>query len=199
MLNLTDYPKKKRLSDGREVEIRLLSPGDEVALLKFMEALPPEERTRFRHDVTNPAVIHDWTHVIDLKNVVPLIARYNDEIAANWSLHHKEHGWTRHHSNIRGIVAPKWRGVGLATLMVHELLLIAGQMEIENLVIQLIGSQEKELDKYKNVGFEVAAVLNNWIKDFQGRYHDMIILSMKLEPAWKKMEEMILDYGTHGG
>lgn len=199
MLNLTDYPKKMRLNDGRRIEVSVLSSSDEEPLMKFMNDLPPDERTRFRHDVTNPAVIHEWTHVIDLKNVVPLIARHENEIIANWSLHHKEHGWTRHHSNIRGIVAPKWRGYGLATLMVHELLAIAGQMEIENLVIQLIGSQKKELEKYQTVGFEVAAVLQNWIKDFQGRYHDMVILSMKLEPAWKKMEEMILDYGTHGG
>ncbi len=199
MLDLSDYPKTIQLNDGRELVVRLLGPSDEKPLLEFMLSLPPEERIRFRHDVTDPAVIREWTHNVDLKNVVPLVAVQQDEIAANWTLHFKEHGWTRHHSNIRGIVKPSFRGHGLATYMVHELLSIAGQLDVENVLIQLVETQKRELKKYKEVGFEVAAVLKDWVKDLKGRHHDMVILSMKLEPAWRKMERMILDYGTHGG
>lgn len=199
MLNLSDYPKTLKLNDGREVAARILEPRDEDELRRFLKALPPAERIRFRDDVTDPNVIRAWTHNIDLNNVIPLIATHDGQIVANWTLHHRLHGWTRHHANIRGIVKPDWRGHGLATLMVYELLSIAGQIEIENVVLQLIHDQKREIGKYRKIGFEVEAKLKKWVKDLKGQYHDMYILSMKLEPAWRKMEEMILDYGTHGG
>ena len=199
MVDLSNYPKSVRLRDGKEAVVRILTPSDEVELSNFMRELPPLERVYFRDDVTDPKVIREWCFNIDLDRVIPLIAIQDERIVANWSMHLREHGWTRHLANFRGIVHPDWRRNGLATQMVYELLSIGQKLEIERAIIELVSPQKRLLAHFISLGFNVEAVLKDWVKDFQGRYHDMLIMMMKIEPAWRKMEELILDYGTHGG
>ena len=200
-MDLSNYPKERILNDGRKVTIRTNDPTtDEPELVRFMKSLPEEERVYFRDDVTDPEVIRKWVHESDPLRTVPLLGVTEEgRIVANWTMHRLEHGWTRHNVFIRGIVDPEWRQQGLAIFIVPELLKIATDLDVERVVIELVRPQETLLRRYLDIGFEIDATLKNWVKDFQDHYHDLIIISMKLEPAWKKMEAMILDYGTHGG
>lgn len=200
MLDVSAYPKKLILRDRSEVSVHIMRPSLEGKLKKFMKELPSSERVYFRDDVSDPEVIRQWSQVIDLDRVIPLVAMdVEEKIVANWTLHQREHGWTRHHGQIRGIVSRKWRQKGLGTKMVHELLRIASSTEIERVVIELVEPQKELLERYKRIGFKTDAVLKDWVKDFSGRYNDVHILSTQLEPAWQKMENLIFDYGTHGG
>ena len=187
------------IKDGSEITIKLTEPSDEEALKKFMLDLPESERVFFRDDVTDPEVIHSWTSNIDLKRVIPIMAIRDGKILANWTLHHQEHGWIRHHAQLRGIVAPDYRGKGIATAMVHTLLSFAKQLNIERVVVEFVEPQRDLLSRYQKIGFKIDAVLKDWVKDFRGRYNDIHVLSMQFEPAWRKMEELIYGYGTHGG
>jgi GNAT superfamily N-acetyltransferase len=187
------------LRNGQQVTVRILEPADEKNLLQFMKNLPARERLYFRDDVTDQTVIHGWCHDIRLDRIIPVLAVREDEIIASWSLHMREHGWTRHLANIRGIVHPNYRQFGLATIIIYELLSLAQELELERVVIELVSPQRRLLRHFQSLGFEVVSVLKDWIKDKKGQYHDLQMLSMKIEPAWRRMEELILDYGTHGG
>ena len=157
MIDLSAYPKKKTITEDIEVTIRTLEPSDEEALVRFMLDLPPAERVHFRDDVTDPSVIHDWATNIDLDRVIPLLATVDGAIIANWSLHHREYGWTRHQAHIRGIVHPKWRTRGLGALMVYELLSIGKNLHFERIVIELVAPQKELLLRYKKIGFKTFA------------------------------------------
>ncbi len=194
-----DYPKTFELKNGSQALIRILEPSDEQALKRFFLALPEHERVRYRDDVTDPQVIHQWASIIDLNRVLPLVALQDDLIIAVWTFHIRHHGWTRHLGKLRGTVLPERRKLGLASFMVHELLGLASNLEIERVVIELVPDQQDLLSLYQSLGFRIDAVLKSWVKDFKGRYSDLYMLSMQLEPAWKKMEELIFEYGTHGG
>lgn len=199
MTKSKNYPKAVQLHNGEEVIIRRLAPDDESELLRFMKSLPARERVYFRDDVTNPKVINGWCNESRRDKIIPLIATKDDKIVASWSMHMRDHGWTRHLADLRGIIHPKLRRQGLGALMVYELLSLSKRMDVERVVIELVKPQQKLLKHFEGIGFSVVAILSNWIKDTKGKYQDLHILSMQLEPAWKKMEEMILDYGTHGG
>lgn len=199
MIDLSRFPRCSKLDDQREMCIRLLEETDEKELNRFMKELPRDERMYFRDDVTDPEVIRKWVHDTDRSLVIPLIAEFDNEIIANWTLHLTELFWTRHLAHIRGTVSPKYRHFGISSKMVYELLSIAGDLDIERLVIELVAQQKRLLARFTEIGFQLEAVLKDWAKDHSGHYNDLLILTMKLEPAWKKMEEMILDYGTHGG
>ncbi|MDP8240643.1 MAG: GNAT family N-acetyltransferase [Candidatus Hatepunaea meridiana] len=199
MIDLSAFPKTRKLKDGKEIIIRSLEKTDEDKLLRFMKALPTDERMYFRDDVTDPAVIHKWVYETDTSQVIPLVATYNGELISSWSLHLTDLFWTRHLAHIRGIVAPEYRGYRISSKMVYELLTIAGDLNIERVVIELAAQQKRLLARFTNIGFQLEAVLKDWAKDHSGQYNDLLILTMKLEPAWKKLEELILDYETHGG
>ena len=199
MVDLSMFPKKSKINENKEMVVRPLEKSDEEELRRFMGELPPEERVYFRDDVTDPKVIHKWIHETPRDKVIPLLAIYDDKIIANWSLHLSEEMWTRHLAHIRGIVDPDYRGYGIAAKMVYNLLTIASSLAIEKVVIELVAEQRRLLAKFTAIGFQLEAVLKDWAKDHSGRYNDLLILTMRLQPAWKKMEEMILDYGTHGG
>lgn len=199
MINKNTYPKTISLRNGSEVTIRLLKPTDGERLSEFLMSIPSKERVHFRDDVTDSAVVSRWVEDINLKKVVPLVAIQDNIIVSQWTLHVHEYGWTRHHGEIRGIVLPEIRKQGLATAMIYELLTFASELDIERLVISLVRTQQGLLRSYQEVGFRIEAVLKDWVKDFNGDYHDLYLLTMELEPAWRKMEEMILDMGTHGG
>ena len=194
MLDLSDYPKKLPLRDGSEATVRPLELGDELKLMEFMSSIPYDESVYFRDDVRNPKVIEKWARHIDLERVMPLIALDGEKIIAEWTLHVNQHGWTRHHADIRGFVTPKYRGRGLATRMVKELLAVAGQLDVERVIIELVEPQQELLKRYQRIGFKVETVLKDWVKDLKGRLNDMYLLSMQLEPAWKKMESLVMEY-----
>lgn len=199
MVDVSAFPKTFKYLEDQEMVIRIPGKEDENELLRFMRELPPNERIYFRDDVTDPEVIRHWVHETDLSKVIPLISLYEGQIVANWSLHLTKCRWTRHLAHIRGVVAPKYREHGIAAKMVYELLTLAGDLDIERLVIELVAQQKSLLAHFTDIGFKLEAVFKDWVKDHSGNYNDLLILTMKLEPAWKKMEELIWEYGTHGG
>lgn len=200
-IDLSKYPKQFTLRDGRIVTVRTNDPAtDEKLLSDYMISLPDSERIYFRDDVLDPSVIEKWVQRGDLNTTIPLLAVSEEgKIVSSWTLHHREHGWTRQNAFLRGTVHPDWRQKGLAAYIIRELLKIAGDLDIERVVIELVSPQGGLLKRYTDMGFEMDATLKHWVKDFKDRYHDLHIISMKLEPAWRKMEAMIADYGTHGG
>lgn len=199
MLQLSQYPKPVNLRDGNAAEIRLLTAGDEADLRRFFSELPPGERTYFRDDVTDPMVVGGWCREVDLNRVIPLVMVQGGRIVACFTLHRSEHSWTRHLAELRGAVHPARRRLGVSVAMVAELLSVAAQLELERVVLELVSPQKRLLAHFTNLGFSVEAVLKDWVKDATGRSHDLLVLSARIEPAWKRMEELLTDYRTHDG
>jgi GNAT superfamily N-acetyltransferase len=198
MVDLSHYPKLVNLKGGQSVVLRVLTPADERELHRFLVELPPEERLHFRDDVSDPVTVHNWCQDLDFSRVIPLIALLGERIVADLTLHLLEHGWTRHMAEIRGVVRPDMRHCGLGTKMIYEMLSIAQSLELEKAMLELVKPQRGALVHFTSLGFGVEAVLKDWVKDFNGEYQDLLILSTRIEPAWRKMEEMVLDSDLGG-
>lgn len=198
MLDFSAYPKSVSLGNGKNVAIGPLQAWDHAATSRFMGRLPSDERIYLWDDVTDPQVFAQIVADADRGRVIALAAKVDGEIVTIWTLSRADHGWTKHLGTIWGIVEPLWRKSGLGTVMVRELLTFAAQLEMERVVLELIRPQKGPIGHFRNVGFEEAATLAGWAKDHAGRYHDLLILSMKLEPAWRKMEEMLSHYEALG-
>jgi L-amino acid N-acyltransferase YncA len=82
---------------------------------------------------------------------------------------------------VRVTVDPAWRGRGLGTALLQELVACASQVGLETLVFELIeGVQDEAIDTARRAGFLVAARLANHVKDMQGTPHDLVMMSMLL-------------------
>ncbi len=198
MFDFSAYPKSVTLANGKNLAIGLVQPWDKAAAAKFISRLPTDERNYLWDDITDPNVFDQLTALPMNGRVIPISARHEGEIVSVWTLNRGDHGWTKHNATIWGIVEPAWRRSGLGTVMVRELLGFASQLEVERVVLELVRPQKGPIVHFRNVGFEEAAVLKGWAKDHSGRYQDLIVLSMRLEPAWRKMEDMLLRYDSVG-
>ncbi len=194
-----NFPQTYKLRNGRAVEIRLLAPEHEQALDQFFASLPEAELTYFRTDVRNPDTIRGWIENLDYKYRIRLVAFDKDRIIAEWAVLHRDHGWSRHVCEIRGIVHPDWRGQGLGNMLIYDLLSIAHELEKEKVIIEVLAQQKLVIRRFQKIGFHREALFKNHVKDARGRLQDLIVLSMELVPAWKKMEELVHDLSDRGG
>jgi len=198
MLDLTEFPKSISLNNNRRVVVRPLSEQDRDAALTFLARLPSEEQEYLWDDPRDPAVVRGWTQPATVNKLVALAVWENNRIVAIWTLGFGDHGWTRHLGYIWGVVELESRRTGLGTMIVRELLALAGQIDIERVVLELVRPQKGPITHFTNVGFTTAAVLKDWVKDRKGRYLDLLVLTMELEPAWRRMDEMLSKYESPG-
>jgi RimJ/RimL family protein N-acetyltransferase len=182
---------------GREFTLKRFEASDIDAAINFFNRLPVEERDHLWNDPSDKSIIVGWTRPTSVSRIIPIAVLEGSKIISIWTLGFGEHGWTRHLGYVWGIVDPAYRRAGVATIVVHELLRMANELEMERVVIELVTQQKGPITHFTNVGFTKAATLHEWVKDRRGNYHDLVVLTMELEPAWRKMEEMLASYDSH--
>jgi len=173
---LYQYPKSTELKDGGQLTIRPLRKEDEKALHKYFLRLLPEDRMCLRDDVTDPKVIESWIFDLDYDHVLPLVALNGDQIVANATLQFNPIGWTKHQGEIRITCDPEYRKKGLATILIENLMLIAADFGLEQLTAEMAPALDEAYFLFEKLGFKEAAVLKEFIKDFQGRHQDLVLM-----------------------
>ena len=176
------YPRTVMLRDGTQVILRPLEEGDKVQLLDFFKRVPEEERYYLKENVTAPEVIHAWTTDIDFGRTVPIVALAGDRIIADATLHRSRSMARRHVGELRVVVDPDYREVGLGRRLIRELLDIAADLGLQEVTFELVaGREEAAVNAAISVGFRQAAVLQNRIRDFWGNYQGLVLLEMPLK------------------
>lgn len=149
------------LHDGDKVSVRPLEPDDKVRLLEFFERIPEEERYYLKENVSSVKVI-------------PIVAVSGKAIVADATLHLNRTPARSHLGEVRVVVEPANREVGLVRRLIREILDIAANLGLTKVVFELVAQREKEaVCAAERVGFkEVAtkeiATLEDRIKDFCG-------------------------------
>lgn len=190
---LRDYPKTVALKSGREVLLRPVRPEDEGALLDFFRAVPAEDRLFLKDDVTDPAVIHRWTHAIDIDRVISLLAFDGPRVVGDATLHRQPGGWSPHVGEIRVVTAKDWRGQGLGKVLAREIFHLALSLGLEKVQAQVMANQTGALNVFRSLGFIDEAVLRNHVRDRQGVKHDLVIMTQDVEAFWRRMEDFIAE------
>lgn len=197
MLDPSSFPKTFQMKNNRKIAVCPLKEEDQNDAMNFLMSLPKDELEYLWDDPSDTSIIRNWTKSDSTARQIPFLVRDEGRIVSIWTLGFGDHGWTRHLGYIWGIVDPRSRRSGIATVIVRELLTIAAQFEMERVVIELVQPQKGPISHFLNIGFSIAATLKEWVKDRNGRYHDLVVLTMDLEPAWRKMDEMLAKYDSH--
>lgn len=176
------YPKHILLRDHTQVVIRPLDSEDAPRLLKFFERVPEEERYYLKEQVTSPEVIQRWCNGIDFRRVVPIVALVGDEIVADATLHRSRAMARSHVGELRIVVDPAYREIGLGRRLIGELLDIAVEMGLMIAVFELVDRHEKlAIAAAKSAGFQVVALLKERIRDCWGDHQDLVIMELPLQ------------------
>ena len=178
---IESYPKVIMLKDETQVVLRPLTEGDQAGLLDLFQRLPEEERLYLKEDVTSPQVIQSWTADIDFSRVIPIVALSDGNIVADASLLRSRAIARSHIGEIRIVVDPAFREVGLGRRLIRELLDVAVTLGLHKVFFELVSKHEDTaISAAMSVGFQQVGVLTERIRDVWGDYRDLVQLELPL-------------------
>jgi L-amino acid N-acyltransferase YncA len=184
---LDAYPKVIITKDGTAVLLRPMIPEDEEQLRAFFSRIPERERWFRREDVSDPSVVHQWVEKMDYQRVLPMVAvtEADGTIIANMSMHRRTFGCLSHVGHIRIMVDPAYRAQRLGTWMLLDMVKLAMGFGVEKLVAELVaGVEDSALRAVQKLDFFKEAVLENYVKDQEGKARDLIIMVKTLHREW---------------
>lgn len=159
-----------------------MAATDEKALLAFFRAVPAEDRVFLKDDVTKDEIIKAWCRELDHDRILPLIAETNGRIVGDATLHQRRGGWMRHAGKIRVVIDPAYRGRGLGSQLIQELISLAQHTDLEKLDIGLMEEQKAALSAFQRLGFVKLGVFPEHVKDLYGKNHKFVVLVHDLRP-----------------
>lgn len=176
---LERYPRTIALKNV-EATLRPLKQTDEVHLLAFFRRIPVDDRALLKDNVSDPTVVKAWCAAIDYAKVFPLLALVGDRVIGDATLHFDRSGWMRHVAKIRVVVDPEFRGRGLASALISELIELAPGFKVELLDAEFLSKQAAAIRLFERLGFKRVATLPDHVRDQIGNLHHLIILSREV-------------------
>ena len=180
-LELQKFPKHVRLKENKRAVVRPLAKSDEKDLHKLFLDIPEPERMFIKHRVTDIKIIRDWCHHLDFGRNLPLVALIGGKIVGIATLHQQLGGWKRHIGRVSVLVHPKFRGRGLATMLVELTADIARSAGLEKVEAEFIGEQKGAMKMFALLGFSELIRLDDYVKDMQAITHDYILMGLNLK------------------
>ena len=187
--------KTVHLKDGSEVLIRDLREDDVERSLDFFCGLPAADRIYLRNDVTKREVIEERIRCLRTGKCFRLVAVDSEgRIVADGSLESAGYAWRDHAAELRLIVATSYQRKSLGMLLARELYLHAASKGVEEIVANVMAPQKAARKIVERLGFKKQAVLKHFVKDTEGRKHDMIIMRCKLQDVLDELEAYVERY-----
>ena len=164
------------------MEIRQLQSGDRDALARFLRRVPAADRTFFKEDVNDPAVVRAWIN----PGPARAVAVEDGEVVGSVSVV-PLHGWSSHVGEVRLIVDPARRGRGIGSALARRAVLEALELDLKKMVVEVIAVQEPTIAMFRSLGFEPEALLTDHVRDRAGALQDLMVLSHSVEEQWSSM------------
>jgi GNAT superfamily N-acetyltransferase len=174
------YPQEAVLRDGRRLLVRPFTGHDTEALYGFFQRLPLEVR-RFAWDrIDSRPLVESWGRELDYAKVLPLLALDGTRIVADATLHRRDGSPLRLVGRVKWLIDPRYRGLGLGTILVNDFIRIARNNGLRHLTCMLVSDFEADaVATLKDLGF-VGYTVPGYGTDPDGNQHDMIKMVLKL-------------------
>jgi len=169
--------------------IRPLQLGDRRELESFFGRLPGGDLTFFKEDPLDPETVDHW---FGDRHGRRLVAEDGDSIIGYVAVV-PLYGWSAHVGEIRLVVDPDRRRQGVGRELARRALVEAVEANLRKLLVELIAEQPGAIAMFNGLGFQGEALLEEQVCDREGRLHDLIVLSHRVEDVWSHMAAVGLD------
>jgi GNAT superfamily N-acetyltransferase len=183
----SEYPKTIVTKDGVSLQLRPVTPNDEQALSRLFSEVPEDEKWFLRENLRDPDVLHRWIGNLNYDRSLPMIAMKSDtgEIVALLRLHCSASGCAKHVAHLRVMVHPGYRSQKVGSWMILDCAKLAMDRGIEKLIAEFVaGVEDVAVRAARRLDFHQEAVLKEYVKDPNGNYRDLIVMSKTLSPEW---------------
>jgi len=155
-----------------------MTPEDASAIEAFAKALPPDDLTFLRTDITQPETIKNWMNYIRTGRTISILAETEDKVIAGYaSIHMNEAQWMRHVGELRVLVGRDYRGIGLGKRLTNEAFSIAKDLGLKKITAQMTTDQRSARQVFEHLGFRPEALLADHVMTRDGQTRDLLIMS----------------------
>ena len=170
---------------GRHMTIVALAAEHVAGLQQFFAELPEGDLTFIKEDV-DPEVVAAWVHDRRRRWVAARQRREGGRDGRRPPVS----AWSDHVGEIRLVVHPDHRGVGIGRALARRALLEAVGMGLAKLVVEVVAQQESAVAMFTALGFEGEALLRDHIRDRNGQPRDLIVLAHFVQDNWASLESV---------
>ena len=192
------YPRSVALPSS-VVELRLMQPSDETAVLEFAGSLPRHDLLFLRRDISAAPVMGAWVREIEAGHTPSLLAMRDGKIVGCSAVVSDPLSFSPHVGDVRVLLAADERQRGLGRVLVQESFLLALSLGLKKLIAHMTADQEAAIQVFEDLGFRPEALLKNHVRDQDGSLHDLVILSHDVDAVQGKMALFGLDEAFGAG
>ena len=174
------YPRHVRLSDGHDIELRLMGDGDVDVVLAFAQSLSPEDLMYLRVNITERPVVDAWVASIRAHRTLTALAVDDGQVLGEASLFYNTTSWTRHLGEIRIQMAPIARRRGIARILADEIDAIASELGLQLLTARMTLDQTAAQAVFRRLGFQREAVLWDYVITPDGKTRNVLVATKRL-------------------
>ena len=185
---ISRYPRTV-IFDGVDIELRMMTPADEGAVLKFARELPVHDLLFLRRNITEPKVLNAWVKELEAGTISSLVAMQGELLLGCSAVVRDEHSWSPHVGELRVLLSPESRQKGLGRTLIQESFIVALSQGLEKLTAQMTADQQAAIAVFEDLGFRAEALLRDQVRDDNGVKHDIVILSHDVAEFQAKMEQ----------
>lgn len=181
------YPRYVK-TDAGDIEIRLMSPTDEPAVLAFGKALPTHDLLFLPRNISEPRVLAAWVKEIERGAITSLLAIKDGKVVGCGTLVRDPHSWSPHVGEIRMVVSRDVRGKGVGRALSQETFALALGAGLQKLSVQMTVDQQAAIALFESLGFKAEALLRDHVQDIDGKTHDIVVLGHKVAQFGAQLE-----------
>ena len=183
---LLELPVEREFA-GQTVLFRAIDATDRERILKFARSLPEHDLLFLRRDITQPAEVEAWLADVAAGSYTSVVALISDRLVGYATVAQDGMTWTRHVGELRLLVAPELRGVGLGTLLIEQAFAMARDRGLLKIVAQMTVDQEGAIKGFERLGFEQEAVLKRHVMDRDGGLHDLQVMAFDVQEFGQRL------------
>ena len=173
---MESFPKTVTIK-GQTITVRMMTTTDGPRLRTFAQQLSDHDLLFLRRDITKQSTIDTWVRNVADGTMYTVLAEDQTQILGYGSLYRNDFDWSRHVAELRVLVAPQARKLGLGRLLTREAFNVALTLGIEKIVARMTPDQTGARTVFEELGFRPEALLRNEVKDRAGKTHDILLMA----------------------
>lgn len=175
----------------RTIAVRPLAPEDAAAFIRFLAAVPDGERRFLKEDLADSASAFAGFMLDTNARRVVAVGEDGDIVGLAGAF--PGTGWSSHVAELRVLVSSSRRQRGTGRALARAGLVEALKLGCSHVYVEVVAEQEALVVMFQNMGFEPEALLGDFVRDGEGGFHDLMLLTHRVADHWGTSEILGLD------